>query len=130
AQLFSAPFDLKVASGRVSPADALAAYLPSYPLWKYVGTEDRVLLLGDWDRYHCPAAFVLKESNLPLMNENRERARREVRRLGINLVEYRSDQPMGKSLMESLKPCVELLARREPAALYRLRWESPGCASN
>jgi hypothetical protein len=117
AQLFSMPFDTKVAIGLVSREEALAAYLPAYPLWKHVSREDRVILLGDWDRYHCPSAFIV----MPKMwGDDPERWRQEMRRMRITHILYRSDQRDRTALLRSLADCVRSVESRGPATLYRV----------
>jgi hypothetical protein len=61
AQFFSTLVDAKIALRRISVEQGLYLSLPAYPLWKRVHPEDRVLLLGEWDRYHCPAGFVIRD---------------------------------------------------------------------
>ncbi|MGH9364610.1 MAG: hypothetical protein ACRD1B_05015 [Thermoanaerobaculia bacterium] len=121
AQLFSVAFDAKVAIGLVSREEALAAYLPAYPLWKHVRREDRVIILGDWDRYHCPAAFVFWDRYLPtLWGDDPHRWRREMRQLRISCILYRSDQRDRSALLQSLGDCLRPVESRGPATLYRV----------
>ena len=52
---FPLPQDLRAAITHASP-EAVLGSLSSYPLWIHVHADDRVLLLGDEDRYHCTRA--------------------------------------------------------------------------
>ena len=131
AQLFSAPFDARVAIGRVSREEALSAYLPSYPLWRYVRPEDRVLLLGEWDRYHCPATYVLRDRDIDTrrLGEDVYRQRDELRLLRVTHIVLRSDQERRRALLGSIRECIEVVDRHASATLYRVNWENEGCSS-
>lgn len=127
AQLFSTPFDAKVAIGLVSREEALSAYLPVYPLWKDVRPNDRVLLLGNSDRYHCPAEYVLTESTLSRMSRDPSRWRDELRRLRITCI-VRADRRYDRELIDSLGDCIEQLDQHANAILYRVNWERGECS--
>jgi dolichyl-phosphate-mannose-protein mannosyltransferase len=120
AQLFSTPFDARVALDLVSREEALSAYLPVHPLWRHVQPEDRVLLLGDSDRYHCPANYVLSQSAFSRIDPSRWR--NELRRLRISRI-VSVDQRYDRDLIDSLGDCVEVIDRHQMAVLYRLSWE-------
>jgi hypothetical protein len=128
AHLFSAPFDAKVALGRLSREEALSAYLPAYPLWRHVRLEDRVLLLGDWDRYHCPAEYVIRDIQLAIASQEPDRWRRELRRLRISHIVFRADQRSRKALLEPIGDCLEVVDRHASATLYRVNWDGDGCS--
>ena len=127
AQFFSTPYDVRVALGRVSREQALSAYLPAYPLWKQVRPEDRVLLVGEWDRYHCPARYSVRDVDLPIQGHDSGAWQSEMRRLQITHVLFRSGQKRG-SILESLEKCAEELGRTGTAALYRINWDREGCS--
>ncbi|HEX7252594.1 MAG TPA: hypothetical protein VF376_06910 [Thermoanaerobaculia bacterium] len=126
-QLFSTTFDAKVAIGLVSREEALAAYLPDYPLWKHVAPNDRVLLLGNSDRYHCPAEYMISLSVLKRMNQGSGDWRDALRRLRITRI-VRVDERYNRKFMESLGRCVEIVDRHANAILYRVSWESGDCS--
>ena len=121
AQFSSAPLDAKMALGLVSTERGLSAYLPAYPLWKHVDPQDRVLLLGDWDRYHCPAEFVIRDIDLRVAGDDPEAWRAELRRLQITRIVYRSDTRRLKAVLDGLAGCIELVARNGHASLYRVK---------
>jgi hypothetical protein len=127
AQLFSTPYDARVAIGLVSREEALSAYLPVHPLWKHVRPEDRVLLLGDSDLFHCPAGYVLGQGAFSRMIPDPQRWRDGLRRLRISHV-VSVDDRYDKDLLASLGDCLEVLARHERAILYRLTWERGRCS--
>ena len=127
AQFFAAPLDLKIALGRVSQEQGLSAYLPAYPLWKHVQRQDRVLLFGDWDRYHCPADYVVRDIDLPSMEDDPRRLWSELARRRITHIVYRSDTRRAKAMLASLGNCLELVERNGAAALYRVREDRADC---
>ena len=59
-QLGSSGLEWKAAFGRMSRQDVLAARLPSLPLQSRLGPSDRVVFLGENDRFHCPAGARLE----------------------------------------------------------------------
>lgn len=120
AQFLSLPFDARVAAGRVSRETALAAYLPAYPLWSLVKPADRVLLAGEFDRYHCPAERAWRTGWWPIseMRPGSPGFEVRLRQLGVTHCVVRSDLAGSLPLPESE---FDLVARRGPAALYRLR---------
>jgi hypothetical protein len=121
AQFFSAPLDAKIALRQISMERGLSAYLPAYPLWTHVRPQDRVLLLGDWDRYHCPAEFVIRDIDLRVAGDDPEAWRAELRRLRITRIVYRSDIRRLKAVFEGLADCLDLVARNGHASLYRVK---------
>lgn len=127
AQLFSTPYDSRVAIGLVSREEALSAYLPVHPLWKRVRPEDRVLLLGNSDFFHCPAEYVLGQAAFSRLIPDPRRWRDGLRRLRISHVLI-VDNRYNKDLLASLGDCLEVLDRNERAILYRLTWERGRCS--
>ncbi|MDQ2869991.1 MAG: hypothetical protein M3S32_04560 [Acidobacteriota bacterium] len=120
AQFLSLPFDTRVAAGRVSRETALASYLPAYPLWSLVNPADRVLLAGEFDRYHCPAERAWRTGWFPIseMRPSSPGFEERLRQLGVTHCVVRSDLAGSLPLPASE---LDLMARRGPAALYRLR---------
>ncbi|MEP7131762.1 MAG: glycosyltransferase family 39 protein [Acidobacteriota bacterium] len=120
AQFLSLPFDARVAVGRVSRESALASYLPGYPLWKLVTPADRVLLAGEFDRYHCPAERAWRTGWWPVSDLPASDARwaERLRRLRVTHCMVRTDLAGSLPLPES---AFDLVGRRGSAALYRVR---------
>ncbi|HEY6928445.1 MAG TPA: hypothetical protein VJA66_02105, partial [Thermoanaerobaculia bacterium] len=121
AQFFGAALDGKMALGRVSTERGLTAYLPAYPLWKDVRNGDRVLLLGEWDRFHCPAEFVIRDIDLPAAGDDARAWEAELRRLHVTKIVYRADTRHLQPVLDALGDCIELVARSGPARLYRVK---------
>lgn len=127
AQFFSTPYDVRVALGRISREDALSSYLPAYPLRKEVRPEDRVLFLGEWDHYHCPARYSVADVDLPLAGGDASGWRNLLRDLEITHVLYREGQRR-KPILESFESCAEEIGRHGTAFLYQLRGGPGECA--
>ena len=126
-ELLFLPADLRYALGRVSSEDVLNT-LPAYPLWRHVRAEDRVLLLGDPDRYHCPARFIVSDTLVfPTERIDPHRWSKEWRPLGINVILHRTDRRNATDFLQSLGPCVRFVAAHALARLYRV---DAGCLPN
>ncbi|HEX7253132.1 MAG TPA: hypothetical protein VF376_09645, partial [Thermoanaerobaculia bacterium] len=122
------PTDLRIAWKGVSPEVVLQS-LPDYPLWKQVRREDRVLLLGEHDRYYCPARFVVNDVILHQARDvDPSRWASEWRPLGINVILFRSDWRDAKDLFDSLGDCLEPIDSRSVARLYRVDPRRTDCA--
>lgn len=121
-QFGSSGLEWGVAAGRVSREESLAARLPGYRLWPNVSAQDRVLLFGENDRFHCPAARAWSEEYLPAAAWGRDPAawRAGLDELGITHLFYRSDR-RSEGLLRALGDRLELVGRDGPAALYRVR---------
>jgi glycosyl transferase family 87 len=127
-QLLSAPHDLDLALRRATPETALAA-LPAYPLWRHVHSQDRVLLLGDPDRFHCPARVVVNDMLVfPEPEVDPNRWQREWRPLGITHILHREDRRDAAGLLRALGPCVHLVASHNVASLYRVEGTGSNCS--
>lgn len=124
-QLGSGGFEWRTALGRLSREGSLKAQLPAYPLWKHLGPEDRVVFLGENDRFHCPAAAAWRAEFLPVSSWGRDARiwRRELERLGITHILYRQDRTDASALLEGLDGELETVDRNGPAVL--LRWTRP-----
>ena len=129
-QLLSAPHDLDLALRRATPETALAA-LPAYPLWSHVHSQDRVLLLGDPDRFHCPARVVVNDVLIfPGPDVDPNRWQREWRPLGITHILHREDRRDAAALLQVLGPCVHLVASHSVASLYRVEATGVDCSGD
>lgn len=127
-RLLTGPHDLRAAMGLESRQSVLAS-LPSYPLWANVRPDDRVLLLGDPDRYHCPARFVVNDviiHQTRIVDPNRWQT--EWRPLRINVLVHRIDRRDARPLLHSLGGCLHSVAGNGVARLYRVDSGSTGCA--
>lgn len=127
AQFFSTPYDIRAAFERIPREEVLAAYLPPYPLWKQIRPEDRVLMIGDWDHFHCPARYSVKEVDLPVDPHDAPGWRNLVRELEITHVLFQGGQRR-KWILESLENCAEEIGRHRGAVLYRLRGGPGECS--
>jgi hypothetical protein len=122
------PTDLRIAWKGVSP-DVVLQSLPDYLLWKNVRREDRVLFLGEHDRYHCPASFVVNDVILHQARDvDPSRWASEWRPLGINVILFRSDWRDPQDLFESLGDCLQPIASRSVARLYRIDPRRSDCS--
>lgn len=81
-------WEIGAACGLVSRKEVLASQLPSYNLWKFVSPRDRVVLIGEFDRFHCPADLVYRAKFIPVVDWGDEPAvwREQLRRYGITVV--------------------------------------------
>jgi hypothetical protein len=122
-QFGSSGLEWRVAAGRVSREESLAARLPGYRLWPNVSARDRVLFFGENDRFHCPAALAWSEEFLPASAWGRDPSawRAGLDELGITHLLYRSDRRSEGPLLEALGDRLELVGRDGPAVLYRVR---------
>ena len=125
-QFGSSGLEWKVAAGRLSREQFLVARLPGYRLWPYVTARDRVLFVGENDRFHCPGELSWSSDYLPAAAWGRdpEAWRAGLDALGVTHVLHRSDRrPEG--LPGGLEDRLELVGRDRGATLYRVR---PGAA--
>jgi hypothetical protein len=122
-QLGSGGEEWKVAFGRLSRVEGLAARLPAWPLWSQVGPQDRVLFLGENDRFHCPAALAWRDEFLPVASWGRDRDAwsRGLDGLGITHVLWREDRRPDSFVLAMLADRLEPVARSGPAVLFRVR---------
>lgn len=81
-------WEIGTAFGLVSREEVLSSQLPSYSLWKLVSPRDRVVLIGEFDRFHCPADLVYRARFIPVVDWDDEPAvwRQQLRRYGITVV--------------------------------------------
>jgi hypothetical protein len=126
-QLGSSGVEWKAAAGRISREQTLEARLPGYRLWPNVSARDRVLFVGENDRFHCPAELAWSVEYLPAAAWGREAAawRAGLDGLGVTYVLHRSDRRPG-GLPEGLGDRLEVVWRDRGAVLYRVRREAAG----
>ncbi len=120
-QVGSSGEEWRVALGRTTREEYLAARLPSWPLWRSVGPGDRLLFIGENDRFHCPAAAAWRfEFRPPSASADPSAWTRDLADLGITHVLWRKDRVA--KLPEGF-PADRLdgVARSGEAYLYRLR---------
>lgn len=125
-QFGSSGLEWEVAAGRLSRERFLAARLPGYRLWPGVTARDRVLFVGENDRFHCPAEVSWSSDYLPAAAWGRDLKawRAGLDGLGVTHVLLRSDRrPEG--LPAGIEDRLELVGRDGGADLYRVR---PGAA--
>ena len=127
-QFGSSGLEWRAALGRMSRQEVLAARLPDYSLGKLLGPGDRVVFLGENDRFYCPASAGWRDDYLPVAAWGRDPAawRRGLDELGITHVLLRSDRRKGEGpLLEALGDRLELAGQNGPAILYRVRRGPP-----
>ena len=122
-QLGSSGLEWRVAAGRMSREAYLAARLPAYSLQARIGADDRILFLGENDRFHCPAVLAWRDDYLPVAAWGRDPAawRAGLGALGITGALHREDRREAKALLEALADRLEPVAREGAAVLYRVR---------
>jgi len=121
-QLGSSGIEWKVAAGAISREKALEEKLDSYPLWKLVRPEDRVVFLGENDRFHSPTEWVLRNAYDPVnqWGQDPDLWRRGLGRFHVTWIVENPSPPHG-SVLESLSDIVVPIARSRAATLYRVR---------
>ncbi len=130
-QLGSSGVEWRVAAGRMSREQSLAARLPGYRLWPDVTARDRVLFIGENDRFHCPAEVAWSVEYLPVAAWGRDPAawRAGLDALGVTYVLQRTDRrPAG--LPVGLDDRLERVGRDGAAVLYRVRREASGAVES
>ncbi|HWZ87099.1 MAG TPA: hypothetical protein VN032_12905 [Thermoanaerobaculia bacterium] len=122
-QLGSSGLEWTVATGRVSRDGYLAARLPAFAFRDRIGPDDRIVLFGENDRFHCPAAAAWRDDYLPVAAWGRDPAawREGLDALGITAVLLREDRRGAGPLFGALADRLEAVARHGPAVLYRVR---------
>jgi hypothetical protein len=122
-QFGSSGLEWRVAAGRLSRDAYLAARLPAYALQDRIGADDRILFLGENDRFHCPAALAWRDDYLPVAAWGRDPAawRAGLGALRITGVLSREDRRGAQTLLGALADRLEPAAREGPAVLYRVR---------
>ncbi len=123
--LGSTGVEWKVAAGRLSREQALNERLPSYRFWKNVRPEDRVIFLGEHDRFHCPARWAWRGNYHPIRRWRFDPAlwRRGLRVMRIDWLVV--TLPLPVNFLDSLGDAVRLVDENGPSLLYRVE---PGAA--
>ena len=122
-QFGSSGLEWHVAAGRLSREQYLDARLPSYRLNAALAAPDRVILLGENDRFHCPAARAWRDDFRPVSDWGRDPAawRRGIDVFGITAILSREDRRSAAPLLGALGDRLEVVGRNGPAVLYRVR---------
>jgi hypothetical protein len=126
-QFGSSGFEWKVAAGIVSWDEEPALRMPAYPLFKYIQPEDRVVFLGEHDRYHCPAGIVYRSAWYPVnrWGNDPDRWREELTRYRVTYLLVRDEARDRASLIRAISDRIEPVERRGKATLYRVLPASP-----
>ncbi len=121
-QIGSSGLEWRVAFGRLSRADALAAQLPALPLQSRLEPADRVVFVGENDRFHCPAALSWRAEFLPVSAWGSDPAawKRGFSDLGISAVLVRSDRRRLPDGLTSIPGLLRPDGVNGGAALYRV----------
>jgi hypothetical protein len=123
-QAGSSGLEARVAFGRLSREAYLDEVLPAHPLWGRVRAADRVLFLGENDRFHSPAAEDWRDDFAPAAGwgADPDAWRRGLDELGITAILVREDRrPGAPASLEALGLPLVPVARRGPALLLRVR---------
>jgi hypothetical protein len=117
----SSGLEWRAALGRATREEVLSARLPSLAFASRLRAEDRVVFVGENDRFHCPAAAVWRSEFSPVAawKADLEAWSRGLEELGITAVVWRSDRaafPVPELLGERL--IVD--AENGPARLFRV----------
>ena len=113
-QLGSSGVEWRVAAGRMSREQSLAARLPGYRLWPGVTARDRVLFVGENDRFHCPAELAWSADYLPVAAWGRDPAawRAGLDALGVTLCTAPYGPAPGGAARRPRRPARARRARR------------------
>ncbi len=117
----SSGLEWRAALGRATREEVLAARLPSLAFADRLGPGDRVVFVGENDRFHCPAGIVWRAEFSPVSAWGRdpEAWRRGLDALGVTAVVWRSDRtpfPVLDRLAGRLSPAAE----HGPARLFEV----------
>ncbi len=111
----------KTAFGLATREELLSARLPSLAFADRLGPEDRVVFVGENDRFHCPANRVWRAEFSPVAGwrDDPDAWRRGLDALGVTAVVWRSDRARFDAL-ERLGDRLSLVAENGTASLYRV----------
>lgn len=103
-------------------SEVLAAQLPALPLQSRLRPADRVVFVGENDRFHCPAALVWRAEFLPVAAWGSDPAawRRGFSELGIDAVLLRSDRERLPGGLVSIPGLLRPDGDHGEAVLYRV----------
>jgi 4-amino-4-deoxy-L-arabinose transferase-like glycosyltransferase len=121
-QFGSSGFEWKVAAGLVTWEQEPALRMPAYPLFRYIKPEDRVVFLGEHDRYHCPAGIVYRSAWYPVnrWGNDPDRWRQELTRYRITYIVHRDEAFDKVPVLEALRDRLVRVERSGVATLYRV----------
>jgi hypothetical protein len=121
-QFGSSGFEWKVAAGIVTWEQEPALRMPAYPLFRYIKPEDRVVFLGEHDRYHCPAGIVYRSAWYPVnrWGNDPDRWRQELTRYRITYIVHRDEAFDKVPVLEALSDRLVRVERTGVATLYRV----------
>ena len=117
----SSGLEWKAALGRATREEVLAARLPSLAFAGRLGPADRVVFIGENDRFHCPAGTVWRSEFSPVAGwkDDPESWRRGLDALGITAVVWRTDRAPFAGL-EHLGDRLTPAAEHGPARLFEV----------
>ncbi len=122
-------WEVETACGRLSRAAALESQLPVARLWRFVTPRDRAVLVGEFDRFHCPAGLAYRTRFLPVVRWGGDPNvwRRELRNLGITVVVYTplagGPAPLPRLTELERSGDLEVVARSGATTLYRVSYD-------
>jgi hypothetical protein len=118
----SSGLEWRTALGRISRSEFLDARLPSRAFAGGLSRDDRVVFVGENDRFHCPAGLVWRGEFSPVAGwkDDPEAWRRGLDALGITAVVWRSDRASFPAL-ERLGDRLSLVAESGASRLYAVR---------
>ncbi len=111
----------KAAFGLATRGEVLAERLPSLAFADRLGPEDRVVFVGENDRFHCPAGLIWRAEFLPVAGwrDDPEAWRRGLDALGVTAVVWRSDRAPF-AVLERLDDRLSPVAENGAARLFRV----------
>jgi hypothetical protein len=117
----SSGLEWKAALGLAARDEVLSTRLPSLLLMDRLAPGDRVVFVGENDRFHCPAGAVWRAEFSPVAGwgDDPEAWRRGLDTLGITAVVWRSDRE-AFAVRALLGDRLALVAENGPARLYRV----------
>ena len=115
----STGIEWKAAFGLARRSDVVAARLPSATFARRLRSEDRVVLVGENDRFHIPAGVVWRSDYFPVAawGWDPDAWRRGLDAFGITAVVWRSDRdPL--PVLDRLGDRLSLVEQNGPSRLY------------
>jgi hypothetical protein len=82
--------EVRASLGLLTADQVRAREVPGFELWRLVSKEDRLVLVGVYDRLHCPAELAYRTRFLPVARwgDGAGEWRRELKRYGITAVAF------------------------------------------
>lgn len=111
----------KAAFGLATRGEVLGERLPSLAFADRLGPEDRVVFVGENDRFHCPASLIWRAEFSPVAGwrDDPEAWRRGLDDLGVTAVVWRSDRAPF-AVLERLGDRLSPVAENGAARLFRV----------